>query len=519
MMLIDYLDRGARVAPDAPCMARPDGATLSTHAEFHQLTHRIAAAFLSEGFEPGERVAVYSPNDADAFACVVATIRAGGVWTPVNVASREDETGSFLHLVGCTRLIYHGSLAGRVPALLERVPSIKSVISIGSGRNDDPVLSDWIASAGTMCADQSADTNRLAMLAPTGGTTGAPKAVPVTHRQLVLMCLAQNVHFPEQQPPRYICATPMTHAAGMAAFPVLAEGGRVIIHQGANPVDIFESIQLNQATRIFLPPTALYALLAHPDARAHDFSSLCYFLLAAAPIAPQRLAEAVEVFGPVMTQLFGQAEAPLVCTVLTREDIADAAANLKHRGRLASCGRPTVAARVEIMNGVGDLLGPGERGEIVVRSDLVFGGYWNNPEASTETRRPGGWHGTGDIGYRDEDGYIYLLDRKKDIIITGGFNVFPSEVEAVLHTFPAVDDCAVIGVPDDKWGEAVTAIIETKPGQTLDSSQVIGACKQALGSIKAPKSVEFRDLPRSPIGKVLRRKLRDEYWAHRDRDV
>lgn len=227
------------------------------------------------------------------------------------------------------------------------------------------------------------------------------------------MCLANNVHFPEPEPPRYICATPMTHAAGVAALPVFAEGGTVIIHQGVKPKEIFDSIRVNRATRIFLPPTALYALLEHPEARSQDFSSLRHFLITAAPIAPERLAEAVEVFGPVMTQMFGQTEAPMICTVLTNGEIADAVSEPIHGGRLASCGRPTVVARVEIMSEDGTLLGPGEQGEIVIRSDLVFDGYWNNPEATAETRRPGGWHGTGDIGLRDADGFVYILDRKK----------------------------------------------------------------------------------------------------------
>ncbi|MEU0507270.1 AMP-binding protein [Nocardia sp. NPDC005998] len=519
MNLTDYIDRGARVAPTAPCMTLPDGTTLSTHAEFHRLTHRIAAALLSDGLKPGERVAIFSPNDADAFACIVGAIRAGGVWTPVNVASRGAEIADFLNLTGCTRLIYHSSLTAHVSNLLELVASIVTVVSIGPGRPGDPVLRNWIAPEDTCVPDLPADPARITVLAPTGGTTGTPKAVPVSNRQLLLMCLANNVYFPEPQRSRYICATPMTHAAGIVAFPVLAEGGRVIIHQGVKPKEIFDSIRVNRATRILLPPTALYTLLGHPEVRAQDFSSLRYFLVTAAPIAPERLAEAVEVFGPVMTQVFGQTEAPLMCTVLTTEETADAVSEPTHRGRLASCGRPTVVARVEIMGEDGTLLGPGKPGEIVIRSNLVFDGYWNNPEATAETRRPDGWHGTGDIGLRDADGFVYILDRKKDMIITGGFNVFPSEVEAVIHTFPGVMDCAVIGIPDEKWGEAVTAVIEPRNNADIDTDALLALCREKLGPVKTPKSVEIRRLPRSPVGKVLRRELRDEYWVHTSRRI
>jgi acyl-CoA synthetase (AMP-forming)/AMP-acid ligase II len=333
------------------------------------------------------------------------------------------------------------------------------------------------------------------------------------------MCLAFNAHLPESEPPRYVCATPMTHAAGGVAFPVLAEGGIVIVHPGFNPGDVLESIEHNRATRIFLPPTALYALLAHADARSRDLSSLRTFVLAASPVSPDRLVEAVDVFGPVMAEVFGQSEAPFICTVLSREDIASAAADKSLRRRLLSAGKPSLVATVGIMDDDGNLLPAEAEGEIVVRGGLVYGGYWDNIEASAETVRPGGWHGTGDIGMRDQDGYIYVIDRKKDMIISGGFNVFPSQVENVIHTFDGVLDCAVIGLPDDKWGEVVVAVIEPKVGATIDESAILAACKEQLGSVKAPKRIIVRTLPRSAVGKVLKRSLRDEYWDSAPRQV
>jgi acyl-CoA synthetase (AMP-forming)/AMP-acid ligase II len=519
MLIPDYVDRGARIAPHAPCLVAPDGTVLLTHAEFEALTHRIAASLLADGVQPGDRIAVYSPNDPLAFACVVGIVRAGGIWTAVNAASATSELVDFLTMTGASRLLYHGSLADRAEAIIAGVPTIGAAVAIGEGRASDPQLEAWMAPEGARVAPQDFDTSRVMMLVGTGGTTGRPKGVPITHRQFHVMCTAYNAHLRDPEPPRYICATPMTHAAGASAFPVLAEGGSVIVHQGVVPADILDSIERNRVTRIFLPPTALYALLARPDVRERDFSSLRHFLVAAAPVAPERLAEAVDVFGPVMTQVFGQSEAPMMCTVFSPEEIAEAASVDALRHRLASCGRPSVVAQVELMDDEGRLLGPGEQGEVVVRSELVFGGYWQNPEATAEVRRPGGWHGTGDIGVRDEDGFVYIVDRKKDMIITGGFNVFPSEVEAVIHTFAEVNDCAVIGVPDEKWGEAVTAVIEPKPGAEIDGDAVIAACKERLGSVKTPKRVIVRSLPRSPIGKVLKRELRDEFWADAERHV
>ncbi len=311
----------------------------------------------------------------------------------------------------------------------------------------------------------------------------------------------------------------MTHAAGMMCLAVLGQGGTVVVHDGVDPEAVLGSIERNRASSLFLPPTALYKLLGEPRVRERDLSSLRHVLIAGAPLAPDRLAQAVEVFGPVMAQSFGQAEAPMMCTVHGAAEVAAAAADPALRHRLASCGRSSVVARVAIMGEDGALLGPGEHGEIVVRSGLVTAGYWEDPEASAQTARPGGWYGTGDIGMRDDDGFVYIVDRKRDLIISGGFNVFPSEVEAFLHTLPGVGDCAVIGLPDPRWGESVTAVVEPRPGAVVDADALVAACRAHLGPVKAPKTVIFRDLPRSGVGKVLKRSLRDEYWATASRRI
>jgi acyl-CoA synthetase (AMP-forming)/AMP-acid ligase II len=518
MILIDTIDRGARIAPHAPCLVRPDGTIAMTHAEFHGATHRIAAGLIAAGIGPGDRVAVLSPNDPRAFAAVVGVIRAGATWVAVNYMSSERDTSDFLRLTECMGMIFHESLAEKAATIIADVPSVRVSAVIGRARPDQVSLDDWLAtdSAPVPATGRSVD---VVMLVGTGGTTGRPKGVPITSRQMVQVCLAFSSHMHEPEPPRYLCATPMTHAAGVMAFPVLAEGGAVIVHAGVKAEEIFESIEHNRASRIFLPPTALYALLGHPDVDNHDYSSLKHFAVGAAPIAPERLAEAVKVFGPVMAQLFGQTEAPMLCTYMSPELIAEAVEDEEKRYRLASCGRPTLVARVEIMDTEGNLLGPGERGEIVVRGELVFSGYWENPEATAETTRPGGWHGTGDIGVRDEEGFVYIVDRMKDMIISGGFNVFPSEVEAVIHKVGTVNDCAVIGLPDDKWGEMVTAVVEPKVGVTIDEDLIIAICREQLGSVKAPKKVIVQELPRSANGKVLKRELRKAYWTTAGRSI
>jgi acyl-CoA synthetase (AMP-forming)/AMP-acid ligase II len=262
----------------------------------------------------------------------------------------------------------------------------------------------------------------------------------------------------------------------------------------------------------------IYRLLAHASVRNCDYSSLETLLYAAAPMSVEKLKEACDVFGPVLAQSFGQAEAPMVCTTFSVEEHARCLA-AGNDARLASCGRAGLLSEVSIMDPDGALLPPGETGEIVVRGDLVMQGYYQNPVETAAAAR-GGWHRTGDIGRADNEGYFYITDRLRDMIISGGFNVFPGEIEQVIWSHPSVQDCAVIGVPDDVWGEAVTAVIELKPGRELVPAEVIDLCKRRLGSVKAPKQVHVvTALPRSAVGKVLKREIRDQFWAGRQRRV
>jgi len=285
-----------------------------------------------------------------------------------------------------------------------------------------------------------------------------------------------------------------------------------------DPQAVLENIPNHRVTHMFLPPTALYALLAHPRVEDFDYSSLRRMLIVAAPVSPDKLKEAVKVFGPCVCQSYGQTEAPMYMTWLDPGTLAAAAAG-NHPERLRSCGRPTLAVRLAIMDDEGELLPPGQAGEIVARGALVSAGYYNLPEATAEIRTHG-WHHTGDIGYRDEDGFFYIVDRKKDMIITGGFNVFCGEVEACVMELPQVRDCAVIGVPDAKWGEAVKAIVVLRSGESLTDEAIIAHCKARLGGVKAPKSVDFAtEIPKTPAAKTDKKALRQPYWAGVERSV
>jgi acyl-CoA synthetase (AMP-forming)/AMP-acid ligase II len=293
----------------------------------------------------------------------------------------------------------------------------------------------------------------------------------------------------------------------------------VVVLTKPDPAQLLGAIQKYRVTELFLPPTVIYRLLDIPDLRKKaDFSSLEYFLYGAAPMSVEKLKLAIDVFGPVMMGGYGQTEAPTSISFLTPGEHF-VSGQLAPDERLASVGRPNPLVRVEIMDDANMILPAGETGEICVRGDLVMKGYYKAPERTAETIVDG-WLHTGDIGHLDSDGYLHITDRKKDMIISGGFNVYPSEVEQVIWSHPAVQDCAVIGVPDAQWGEAVKAVVELNAGQLVREDELIALCKDRLGSVKAPKTIEFVDsLPRSPVGKVLKKDLRAKYWQGVDRKI
>ena len=325
------------------------------------------------------------------------------------------------------------------------------------------------------------------MLVGTGGTTGLPKGVMLTSRNLETMTAMTLLGYPFSGRPAYLALAPLTHAAGVLCFPVMTRGGRIVVMPKPDVGEFIALIERERITHTFLPPTLIYMLLGHEAIGTTDLSSLQCFWYGAAPMSTARLEEALRVIGP-MAQLFGQTEAPMMVSMLPPADHYNADGTVATQ-RLASAGRPAPLVTVGIMDpDAGALLPAGERGEIVVRGSLVMAGYYKNPEA-TAAASEHGWHHTGDIGYLDEDGYLFIVDRLKDMIITGGFNVYSAEVEQALMQHPAVRDCAVVGLPDDKWGERVTAVIEAS-GE-VQPDELVAFVKARIGSVKAPKQVEL----------------------------
>ncbi|HEY4903455.1 MAG TPA: AMP-binding protein [Candidatus Sulfotelmatobacter sp.] len=522
MRAIDYFDKGADACPDR--IAIVDGERRYSYRETRAITRQIARAMWAAGLRGEECAGIYSHNDARVLFCMLGIMRAGAVWVPINYRNAIDANVEYMNYAGMAWLFYHSNFRDSVAEIRARVPSLRHLICIDREDNDHPSLETFMQrrteAEEIEWADAYGNLDRLVGLVPTGGTTGPAKGVRVTSLAWGTMTEMATHYWRSDDATDPVClnVAPLSHAAGVVAFTMFALGATNIILPKFDALEVLRSIERYRCTHLFLPPTAFYALLAHPEAGNFDYSSLHVFLLAGSPVSPDKLKQGIELFGPCMCQSYGQTEAPMLLTFLDAKTLAAAAAG-NHPERLRSCGKPTSAVRVAIMDDRGQILPAHERGEIVARGTLVSAGYYNLPDATAEIRAFG-WHHTGDVGYMDEDGYVYIVDRKKDMIVTGGFNVYCAEVEAGIMALPQVRECAVIGVPDDKWGEAVKAFVVLRDGESMTEADVIAHCKEKLGGVKSPKSIEFSpDIPKTPAGKTDRKSLRKPYWAHADRAV
>jgi len=516
MKLTDYLDKGADFGSDKPCIVQDD--IIWSYADVVDYTHRIACACSSAGFGKESKAAVLSPNNPEALISVLGVLRAQMIWLPINPKYTMDDIVALLERFVCDLLIVDPSFASVMDRIRSSVPNLKLILMLGAASEDVGSLDDWIAPQGSFHHGEPSSAEDVVAIMTTGGTTGLPKGVLQTNRGFETYVANHAATMGRSDPPQYLVVAPLTHAAGFMCFPILLRGGTIFITATTTPRAVADAMQHHAITDLFLPPTLVYTMLADPEIKAMKFPALRCLLYGAAPMSVEKLREALEWLGPVLYQGYAQVEALMMVTLLKPEDhfidgeIADAK-------RLSSCGRPGPFVMVAVMDEEGALLPDNEVGEIVVRSDNVMAGYYNDPESTKEASRFG-WHHTGDLGYCDEDGFYHLVDRARDLIISGGYNIYPSEVEQVIWGHPAVQDCAVVGAPDEKWGEAVTAVVELKPEHSVDEQELIDLCRTRIGSLKSPKAVLFwPELPRSPVGKVLKRDIRDRLWAGQGRRI
>ena len=509
MRLVDYLDKGASLGSEAPCLTM-DGKDLS-YGDVQRLSYRIARGIANSGVSPGEKVAILSGNHSIAFSSVFGISRAGAVWCPINPRNEVAENQFILDAFDCGLLLFHSSFTPMVDKMRLHLPKLRKLVCLDADLAFAISLERWLADVDDQPFLRDS-VDDLALIPGTGGTTGKPKGVMLSGRNIETMTALTLIGYPFKGRPTYLAFAPLTHAAGVLCFPIMTLGGRVVIMHHPDIGEFLDLIAHYRVTHAFLPPTVIYMLLDHPKLESADLSSLQCFWYGAAPISVARLTEALKKIGP-MAQLFGQTEAPMMISMMPPEDHYNPDGSIATR-RLSSAGRVAPLVRVGIMDGDGNLLPTGERGEIVVRGSLVMDGYYKNPEATADASRHG-WHRTGDIGYLDADNFLYIVDRAKDMIITGGFNVYSVEVENALQAHDAIQDCAVIGLPDEKWGERVVAVVQPRAGRTIDIAEVSRFVKQLVGSVKTPKQIEvWDDLPRSKVGKVLKSEIRARILAN-----
>ena len=510
------------VAHFAPRVALKFRQRTCTFEELGDKARRLANAFSSLGIGKGDRVAFLMANCPEYVFTEYALTKLGAVRVPLAVLLGSDHHVYMMNHSRSVALVYHEKLAPRVQQMAPLLETVRHFICASEDRGSVPAdhlhLQTLLADSPPEPPEVEVEATALCGLYYTGGTTGRPKGVMLSHRAWVNSVLLEMLSLGLGPRETFAYVTPLTHAAGLLLLPVLLRGGTALILEEFDPGTFLDTAEKENVTATFCVPTMIYMLLDRAGAGRRDTHSLRNIVYGAAPIAPDRLKQAIDQFGPVFTQLYGQTEAPMMLSVLTRDEHVTSDPE-RQRQVLSSCGRPTITTQMKLLDSRGNEVGTGEVGEIVVRCINLMDGYFEDPETTAKTIRQG-WLHTGDLAYRDEEGFLYIVDRAKDMIISGGFNVYPREVEDVLFEHPAVKEAAVIGVPHEKWGEAVKAIVVLHEGRSATDEELIAFVKKRKGNLAAPKSVEFWDsIPLTNLGKVDKKRIREPFWRGRESRV
>jgi len=500
MLPIDHLYRAAEAGPDR--IAVKDGDTTITYADLVRRADALAAGLQAIDPTPQSRVGISAYNTVEHLLAWLATFAAGKTWVPLNPRNGNDELSRIVGVTEPSIIVADHDCLGRFDTDEARMVVGRD----GAGAGDLPRLDDLIAkNDGKRPERPEVSLDDLQAIKFTGGSSGVPKGCMQTYRVWNTCIASMLLAFEFDGDDRHLLAAPMTHGANTLIMPTFAVGGmQVFMEPKATPKGILDAFERDRITSLFVPPTVIYMMMETPELDGRDFSSLKHMIVGGAAIRPEQLKAAMPVFNNALETCYGQTEAPQIAICMRAEDWRD-------KANFASTGRATPLTGVGIKAPDGRLLDAGEEGEIVLKGDLVMKGYFRQPEKTAETIIDG-WLHTGDVGLIDERGFIFVKDRIRDVIITGGFNVYPSDVEAVLGTHPDVAECIVFAVPDDKWGEVVTAAVELRDGAAPDPADIIAYVRERMDGVKTPKAVHIVDeLPRSPVGKVLRREARTQF--------
>ncbi len=497
--------------PQRTAFAWPGGSL--TYQGATDLIGRMEANFIRLGLQPGSRVAFLTANRADTWCAGVAAQLSQLALTWLHpLGSLDDQLFQLEDSEAETLVVDAAAFRDRGGDLATRAQGLKHIFTMGLANYGTDLLAA-VEQAGSATARCLAGPDDIATLNYTGGTTGKSKGALRHHREYGGFANAILADFEIPEGARYLTVAPISHVAGTKVLPTLMRGGTVHMLKGFDPEAVLKTIEREKINFTLFVPTMIYVLLDHPALDKTDLSSLELLLYGASAMSPSRLVEGIERIGPVFSQLYGQTECYPV-SVLRKADHDPKTPEL-----FLSCGFPIAACQVKILDDNDQQVATGEAGEICVRASHVMAGYWKRPDVTAETLK-NGWLHTGDIARKDERGYMFILDRKKDMIVSGGFNIFPREVEDVLTQHADVAMCAVVGIPDDKWGEAVTAVVVAREGTKPDADELINLVKARKGSAHAPKQIQFvKELPMTGVGKVDKKVLRARFWEGRGRMV
>ncbi len=520
MIVGDIIPRNAGLRPDATAFVA-DGEERS-FAEYAERCYRLANALIGRGAARQERVAIYARNCPEYLEVFGAGEVAGLVVNTVNFRLAGPELEYVLNDADPAVVIFEARYAEAVGGLRDQLPGVRAYIQIG----DEAAVAPWcepyealLAAGAPTRPDQRAQAHDTAYLIYTSGTTGRPKGAMLGQRAQWLTGLMLGYDFGLTPDDRWLCVMPLFHVgAKYWQLAVQMAGARLYLHRRFDPQAVVEAIERERITITHFAPTMLQAILDLPDLARRDLTSLHTVSYGASPIPEPLLRRALEALGPIFVQRYGSTEAAAVTSLEKSDHVIDGTP--EQARLLVSAGQPNLMTEIKIVRADGSDCAPGEAGELLIKNpDLVMQGYWRNEEATAEAMQ-GGWFHTGDVGTLDARGYLAIVDRIKDMIISGGENIYPREVEDALMHHGAVDNAAVIGVPDDTWGEAVLAFVVRRVGAEAGEAELIEHCRARIASYKKPSRIEFvRALPYLASGKVDKVRLREPYWAGRARRI